>query len=159
MRTRIATLVALAAIVLAMLPTGVAGAAVPSLSVGDLVVSEPSGKSGTASVVLPLVLDAPAPSAVVIGYRTLAGTAGSADFVAVTSSLTISAGSQGGGLALGIRADRTAESTESFSLEITSVTGATLGDRIGRVDIRDASTGLAVSDVTILEPDSAGVDV
>lgn len=159
MRARLASLVAVAALVLALLPTAASGAGLPTLTVGDLVVTEPAGKNDTATVALPLVLDAPATSGVVVGYRTVAGSAGTADFVATTSSLTITPGTQGGGLAVSLRADRTAEPTETFSVEVTSISGAVLADGVGRIDIRDASSGLAVADVTVMEPDVAGVDV
>ena len=140
MRARLAVVVALTAMVLAMLPTGAVGAAVPSVDLADLVVTEPSGRSGSAAVALPIALSTAPSTPVVVGWRTVAGSAGTADFVTTSGSFTINAGSQGGGIPIDIRADKTAEATESFTVELTSVTGATIADGVGRVDIRDAAT-------------------
>ena len=159
MRARSTAVIALVALLLSMLPTTVAGAPSPTISLADLVVTEPSGRSGVAPIALPVVLDVAPAGPVVVSWRTVTGSAGASDFVAASGSFTINAGSQGGGLPLDIRADRTAEPTESFTVELTAVTGAAIGDGVGRVDIRDASTGLAVADATVLEPDAGGVDL
>ena len=157
MRRRLASLFVVALLGLSALPTsGAQAAALPEVSLGDLVVTEPSGRSGTATVALAIALNVPPTSAVVVGWRTVAGSAGTADFVANSGSLTINAGSQGGGISLGVRADRASEPLESFTVELTSVTGATITDGVGRVDIRDAATGLAVSDVTVWSRMRAG---
>jgi hypothetical protein len=143
-------------LLLAALPTTTAGAEPPTIHVADVVVTEPSGRNGIATVAVPVVLDSAPTSAVLVSWRTVAGSAGPSDVVITSGSFQINAGSQGGGVPIDIRADRTAESTESFTLELTSVSGAVIADGIGRIDIRDAATGLAVADVTVMEPD-AGV--
>jgi hypothetical protein len=159
MRIRTAAVLVASILLLSALPTGVASAALPSLDVADVVVTEPSGRSGTATIVVPLVLGAPAPGPVTVSYRTVAGSAGTSDFVAASGTLTLPAGSQGGGLSLGVRADRTSEAIEHFMVELTGVTGALTADGTGRVDIRDAATGLAVADLTVMEPDAGAVDL
>ena len=82
--------------------------------------TEPSGKTGTAPVALPLVLECPGHGRSWSSWRTVTGTAGTSDFVAASGSFTINAGSQGGGLPLDIRADRAAEATETFTVELTA---------------------------------------
>jgi hypothetical protein len=146
-------------LLLAALPTTTAGAEPPTIHVADVVVTEPSGRNGIATVAVPVVLDSAPTSAVLVSWRTVAGSAGPSDVVITSGSFQINAGSQGGGVPIDIRADRTAESTESFTLELTSVSGAVIADGIGRIDIRDAATGLAVADVTVMEPDAGGVDI
>ena len=99
MRRRLAGLFVIGLIALAAAAdTGIQAAVLPKVSLGDLVVTEPSGRSGTASVAWPIVLVDATHGPVVIGWRTVAGTAGTADFVADSGSLTITAGSQGGGI-------------------------------------------------------------
>ena len=96
MRRRLAGLFVIALIALAALPTtGIQAAVLPKVSLGDLVVTEPSGRSGTASVALSIVLSTPPTSPVVIGWRTVEGSAGTADFVSDSGSLTINAGQPG----------------------------------------------------------------
>jgi hypothetical protein len=161
MRARLATLIAIDLLALASWPaTGSAVAAgLPVVTPADLVVTEPTGRNGAAPVELPLVLDAPGATAVSVGWRVVAGTAGASDVTMAAGTATIPAGAQGASIPLSILADRTAEPTESFSVELTSASGASIGDAAARVDIRDASTGLAVGDVALVEPDAGGADV
>ena len=57
-------------------------------------------------------------------------------------------------IAVDIRADRDAEPAETFSVQITSVSGATAADGVGLVTIRPTATGLSLGDVVVTEPDS-----
>ena len=144
-----------------LLPLAAAGAVTPAAAVGDVVVTEPFGQSETVQVEVPVTLSVPATGPVAIDWRTVAGTAGSADFVASSGRLTLAAGSSGGGIVVTIRADRAAESPETFAVELTAASGATLADAAGAVTIRDGGKngGVSVGDVTVLEPDAGTAQV
>ena len=162
MRSRLIAIITMAAVLVGLMAsTSVRAAVVPAVSAGDLTVTEPSGRNGSASVELPIVLDQVAAGPVTVAWRTVAGTAGPNDLVAASGVATIAAGAQAAGIPLSILADRATEPTETFTVELTSATGATIEDAIGVVAIRDASTGLAVADVSVVEPDSgsAAIDV
>ena len=128
---------------------------------GDVVVTEPFGQSETVQVEIPVTLSVPATGPVSIDWRTVAGTAGSADFVASSGRLTLAAGSSAGEIVVTIRADRAAESPETFAIELTAASGATLADAAGSVTIRDGAKngGVSVGDVTVLEPDAGTAQV
>jgi hypothetical protein len=160
LRTRIVAIIALATLLVALTASAAVRAAIsPEVSAGDVTVTEPSGRNGSAPVELPIVLDQAATGAVTVAWRTVAGSAGSGDFTAASGVATIAAGAQAAGIPLSILADRDTEPTESFTVELTSATGATIAGAPGRVTVRDASTGLAVADVSLVEPDSGSAEV
>jgi hypothetical protein len=160
LRNRFAAAVAVATLVLGLTASASVRAAVtPAVSAGDLAVTEPSGRNGSAPVELPIILDQAAAGPVSVAWRTVAGTAGTSDFVAASGIATIPAGAQGAGIPLSILADRTTEPTETFTVQLTSATGATIAGQNGLVTIRDASTGLAVADVSVIEPDAGTAEI
>ena len=79
--------------------------------------------------------------------------------MAASGVATITAGAQATGVPLAILADRATEPTETFTVELTSATGATIEDPTGVVTVRDASTGLAVGDASVVEPDSGSAEI
>lgn len=156
---RRALAVTTAVLLLGVVPAAAVQAADGTVSVGDATVVEPAGKTGQVAVEVPVTLNPAAVGPVSVGWRTVAGTAGTADFLPASGTLVIPAGAQGGAIAVGIRADRVAESLESFAIELTSATGAALGDAAGLVEIRPASSGLALGDVVLVEPDGGALSV
>lgn len=161
-RTGRAALTALSALALlwAMLPAAATMAADGAqVSLGDVSVAEPSNKNGTVAVEVPVSVHGGAAGAITVAWRTVAETAGTADFVAASGSITIPSGAAGGAIPVQIRADRVSEGTETFRVEATSISGATLADAVGRVTIRPSSAGLSIGDVTVTEPDAGLLQV
>ena len=150
---RLPAVLLLAALAAGLVPTAVIAATTPMLYAGDATIAEPAERTGTVAVEVPVTLAPPAAGSVSVNWRTVAGTAGSSDFLASSGVLTIPAGTHGGSIVVHVRADRVAEGAESFAVELTSAAGATLGHASGTVTIVPAGAGLALGDTTLTEPD------
>jgi Calx-beta domain len=106
------------------------------VSIGDAALVE--GKRGTRSLRIPVTLSEAAGSAVSVKYATASGTAHSGlDFNAVSGTLTIAAGETSAVVTVPIRVDQIAEFTESFTVKLSSPTGATIGRTTGVGKILD----------------------
>ena len=92
------------------------------LSIGSASVVE--GDLGARALRFTVALSSPAASAVTVHYATEAGTATSADFAAASGNATIPAGATSALVSVRVRADTTVESTEQFTLRLTSPVGA-----------------------------------
>ncbi len=156
-RARITAFVA-AALVLGGMP-GVAAGAGAVVSVGDVTVAEPGARSGSVAVEVPVTVGPAAAGVVSVAWRTVEGSAGAADFTATSGTLTIPAGAAGGTISLQVRADKLAEGVESFALEATSATGATLADPSGAITILPPAAGLSLGNVAVTEPDTSTLQV
>ncbi|HET7726212.1 MAG TPA: Calx-beta domain-containing protein [Candidatus Limnocylindrales bacterium] len=153
-----------ATLVLAALATGIApaatiAAAAPTAYAGDATVAEPTERTGTVAVEVPVTLAPSAAGSVSVNWRTVAGTAGTADFLGSSGVLTIPAGAHGGAIVVHVRADRVTEGTESFAVELTGAAGATLGDAHGTVTITSSTSGLSLGDAAFTEPDGGSLTI
>ncbi len=164
-RRRLSLLVVagLAGSLLAATPATIVAAATvsgPQVGIGDVAVTEPTAKSGTVTVQVPVTI-APAPSSPVsVTWKTVAGTATTADFVAASGTATIPAGANGTTIAVQVKADRSSEPAEAFSVQLGTANGATVVRASGQVTIRTTTAaGLAVGDVTVLVPDGGSVAI
>jgi hypothetical protein len=92
------------------------------LSVGAASLVE--GNLGGRALRFTVALSAPASSAVKVHYATAPGTATSADFGSVSGNLTMPAGATTAVVSVRIKADTTVEPTETFTLTLSSSTGA-----------------------------------
>ena len=110
-----------------------AGPVVPSLSINDVTVTE--GNSGTITASFTVSLSAPAGAGgVTFDIATADNTATTAnnDYVAnALTSQTIAAGSSSYTFNVTVNGDTTAESNETFFVNVTNVTGATVSDGQG----------------------------
>lgn len=132
----------------------------PSLAVGDLSVAE--GSSGTTEAAFTVRLDAPSAAPVTVAYATADGTATSGDDYASTSgTLTFAPGVVSQTLPVTVTGDDLFEGDETFRVELSAPTGATIGDATGWGTIRDdeARPGLAVGAASIVEGDAGGAGV
>jgi ELWxxDGT repeat protein len=121
-----------------------------AVSVGDARAHERDSAAAVAS--FPVALSAPAAGSVTVAYSTSPGTAQSgADFLATSGVITFPPGATGPVLVdIAVVADLQDEPNETFSLRLTSVTGALTADARGEGEIVD-DDGPTVS--------LAGVDV
>jgi hypothetical protein len=92
------------------------------LSVGAASLVE--GNLGGRALRFTVALSAPATTAVKVHYATTPGTATSADFGSVSGNLTIPAGSTAALVSVRVKADTLVEPTETFTLTLSSSTGA-----------------------------------
>ena len=99
----------------------------PALAVADLAV--PEGNTGTSTASFSVVLAPTATGPVTVAFATANGTAtAGSDYVAASGTLTFAAGESAKTVAVTINGDTTPEANESFVLNLTSPTGATLAD-------------------------------
>jgi Calx-beta domain len=134
---------------------------VPSISISSAAVTE--GDTGLRSVKLLVSLSKPTNVAVTATAVTAIGTANGVasptvaggDFVLLTKTMTFSPGQVAKSIGVKLLPDATIEGAESFTVELSGVVGADIGDGIGTVTIEDddVTVGFRISigDVTIRE--------
>jgi hypothetical protein len=115
----------------------------PSLSINDIARAE--GNTGTTSFTFTVSLSAPAPAAISFNIATADGTAtaASGDYVAkALTAQTIPAGSTSYTFTVAVNGDASVESTETFFVNVTNVSGATVtdGQGTGTIQNDDAPT-------------------
>ena len=108
----------------------------PTVSIENTSVVE--GNNNTKTVTFTVRLSVASGNAITVGYTTANGTAlAGSDYVAKSGSITIAAGAATGTITVEVVGDRVREGTESFNVNLTSATGATLGATSGVCTITD----------------------
>ena len=128
---------------------------VPALSVNDVSVAE--GNSGTKSLTFTVTLSAASTQTVTVAYATANGTAtAGTDYVAANSTLSFSAGQTSKTFAVTINGDVVPEPDETFLVNLSNPTNATLADGQGQGTITndDAQATLSINDVSVAEGNS-----
>ena len=131
----------------------------PALSVNDVTVTE--GDSGTVAAAFTVSLSVPSGRSVTVGYATANGSAiAPADFIAGTGTLTFAAGQTTQQAVVLVNGDLLDEVTESFFLNLSGPTNATLSDAqaVGTIIDDDGLPSLSVNDVTVTEGQSGTVN-
>jgi hypothetical protein len=121
-------------------------AALPSLRINDVPVTE--GNSGTVNATFTVTLSAASSQTVGVSYATADGTAtaASGDYANQVGSLSFSPGQTVKTIAVVVRGDTAAEANETFFVNLSSPTNATLADAQGRGTImNNDSAGAAVT--------------
>jgi hypothetical protein len=139
---------------------GGGGGGTPALSIGNVSVSE--GNSLSKQATFTVTLSAPASSAVSYNIGTANGTAvAPSDYTAKSlSGQSIPAGNTSKTFTVAIKGDTLVEPNETFSVNVSSVVGATVadGNAIGTITNDDGGGGpgpsLGIADVTIAEGNS-----
>ena len=125
----------------------------PAISINDVSVSE--GNSGATIFDFTVSLSAAAPGTVTFDIATADGTATTADldYVAkILTNQTIAAGQQTYHFLVSVNGDTNVESNETFFVNLTNVTGATVADSQGQGTIlNDDSPILSINSVSITE--------
>jgi len=121
------------------------------------------GNSGFPDLAFQVRLSTPAPSDVMVDFRTFEGTADANDFFDQSGQLTIAAGDTTGTIIVEADGDQSAESDEAFTLELFNAQGAVLSGGLpvisGRGIIQDEDStdtrpSLLVGDVQLVEGSS-----
>ena len=116
----------------------------PQLFVDDMTVTE--SDKNTTTIQVTVRLSAPALGTVTATLRTVAGTAtAGSDFQSVTATVTFAAGVAQVTFAVKIVNDRVNEPTETFTVVVDSVTGATVADGSAVVTILDNDRALVAA--------------
>ena len=124
----------------------------PTLSVGDVTLTEGTGSETSAALVVSL--SNPSSNAVTVQYATADGTANAGtDYTSVSGTLTIPPGQSSGQISVPVAGDTIDEPDETFTLQLTAGTGTTVGDGQGLATIvdDDPQPSLSVGDVTLTE--------
>jgi hypothetical protein len=137
--------------------TGSSGPPTPSLSIGDVSVTE--GNSGTSTATFTVSVSPASSQTVTVDYATANGTATAAsDYVATSGTLTFPPGTTSSSIAVTINGDTTVEPNETFFVNLSNPTNATLVDAQGAGTIVNddaaALPTLSINDVTATEGNS-----
>ena len=127
---------------------------VPSLTIGDVAVTEAPG----AEAVFAVTLSGPSSRDVTVSYQTSNGAAEAAlDYTATSGVLTIRAGDTTGSIPVPVLDDNIDEPDEDFKVTLDSPANATIADGEGEAVIADdeATPALRIGDVAVTEAPGA----
>lgn len=133
----------------------------PSISINDVSVLE--GNSGTQNAVFTISLNGPSTQQVTVVFATANGgsnpaTAGT-DYNATSGTVTFTAGATSRTITVGVRGDVTQESNETFLVNLSGATNATIADNQGVGTIQDDELpSFTINDVTVTEGNSGTVN-
>jgi hypothetical protein len=124
----------------------------PAVAIDDAAVLE--GDAGTTPAGFTLSLSAPSGRSVSVGYATADGTASAgSDYVGTVSSAVLPPGSTAAPVTVAVKGDRVFEPDESFAVNLTTATNASIADAQGLGTIgNDDSPGLSIADLAVVEP-------
>lgn len=125
----------------------------PTISINDTTITE--GNSGTQNLNFTVTLSALSGKTITVQYSTAGNTAGSSDFTAISgATLTFNPGDPiSKTITVQIAGDTLSEANETFNVNLTSPTNATLADSqgIGTITDNDPLPALTFSDLTVSE--------
>ena len=129
-----------------------ASAAAPaqSLRIGDVTVTE--GNTGTVAATFTVTLSAASTETITVAYATGNGTAtAGSDYQAASGTLTFAPGETSKTITVLVNGDRLGEPNETFFVNLSSPTNATIADGQGVGTIVDDEPRISISDVTKAE--------
>ncbi len=130
---------------LSVLPNGVSP--LPALSIGDVTITE--GNTGTRAAIFTVTLSAASSRPVTVNYATANGTAtASSDYRATSGTLTIPADQTTATITVLVNGDRVGEPNETFVVNLSSPTNATIADNQGVGTVVDDEPGISISDAS-----------
>jgi probable HAF family extracellular repeat protein len=122
----------------------------PQIGIYDVMVYE--GNTGTSNVTFSVGLSFASSQPVTVNYSTVSGTATAVkDYLAKSGTLSIPAGQTTGTITVQIIGDRLAESNETFFVNLSSPTSATIADGQGVGVIVDDEPRISISDASKTE--------
>lgn len=127
---------------------------VPALTIANATVTE--GNAGTVNAVFTVTLSGTSAEAVSFDYATANGSAAApADFQASNGSLSFAPGETVKQVVVQVVSDTVAEFNESFGVNVSNVTGATISDGVALGSITDDDTPtISVANATVTEGNS-----
>ncbi len=132
-------------------------AAPPTISIDDPA-AVVEGNAGTATINFTVTLSAASAQTVTVNWATADGsaTAGS-DYVTTTGTLTFIPGDTSETIPVTINGDTTAETNESFTVNLTTPVNATILDANGTGTITNDDATVSIGDVTVTEGNAGQV--
>lgn len=122
----------------------------PSIRIHDVSVSE--GNAGAIAAAFTMTLSAASTEMITVAYATGNGTASAdGDYQAVLGMLTFAPGETNNTITVLVNGDRLGEPNETFFVNLSSPTNATIADTQGVGTIRDDEPRISISDMTMKE--------
>lgn len=122
----------------------------PQLWIGDVTVAE--GHTGTTSATFTVTLTGASAQTVSVAYSTGTGTAtAGSDYQAASGTLTFAPGEASKTITVPVYGDRVGEPNETFNVNLSGATNATIGDGQGIGTIFDDEPRISIDDVTRTE--------
>jgi hypothetical protein len=118
----------------------------PSITIGDVTITE--GNTGTRAATFTVTLSAASSQPVTVAYATANGTAAGSDYQAVSGTLTIPAGQTTATITVLANGDRLAEPNETYVVNLSGPTNATIDDGQGVGTVLDDEPRISISDAT-----------
>jgi len=124
-----------------------------SISINDVSLNE--GNSGSASMTFNVVLSNAASQAISVNYTTNNGSAASgSDYTTASGTLVFSPGDIAKTITVPIIGDTTVEPNETFTVDLTPGSNATISDPQGTGTIVNDDTNISINDVSLTEGNS-----
>src|SRR5262249_53693092 len=121
-----------------------------SIAIGDRTVAE--GNTGTVAATFTVTLSAASTQPVTVAYATADGTATvGSDYQAASGTLTFAPGETSKTITVRVNGDRLAEPNETFVVNLSSPTNATIAEGQGVGTILDDEPRISISDFTKAE--------
>jgi hypothetical protein len=137
-----------------------AGAASPELRIDDVTVTE--GNGGSVNATFTVSLSTASGQTVSVSYATANGTAAAGtDYTAASGTLSFTAGTLTRQVTVAVTGDTSVEASETFFVNLSNATGATIADGQGRGTINDNDQplpALSINDVTVTEGNTGTVN-
>ena len=131
----------------------------PALTINDVSVAE--GDTGSVAATFTVTLSAVSGRNVTVGYATANNTAvAPGDYTAVSSTLTFTPGQTTKTVTVQVNGDLIAEIDETFFVDLSGATNATIGDSrgVGTIIDDDTQPTISIGDVTVTEGNSGTVN-
>jgi len=131
----------------------------PTLSIGNATVNE--GDTGSTNAVFAVSLSSSYPQTVTVSYATANGTAtAGSDYGATNGIVTFAPGSTSQSISVRIIGDRLNEPSETFFVNLSNPTNASIADGrgLGTISNDDPLPTLSIGDVSLAEGDSGTTD-
>jgi len=132
----------------------------PVLSIADATVFE--GNEGVTNLVLTVILSGASSRTVTVDYASANGTAiASADYIAVSGSLTFAPGATSKTIIVPVSGDTVDEEDETFAVTLANATNAVIADAAatGTIVDDDLPPSLSIGDVTVVEGNEGATNV
>lgn len=130
----------------------------PAISINDVSLSE--GNAGTKTASFTVSLSNPSSQTITVNFATSPATAtAGSDYVTASGTVTFTPGQTSRPITVTINGDAVSEPNETFSINLTSPTNATISDTQGTGTITndDAQPTISINDVSVTEGNSGTV--
>jgi Zn-dependent metalloprotease/disulfide oxidoreductase YuzD len=134
-------------------------ASLPAISINDVSVTE--GTGGTVNAVFTVSLSAASGQVVTVSFATADGTATVVnDYVAVSGNVTFSAGTTTQSITVSVNSDELDEPNETFFVNLSGATNATIADGQGEGTIidDDPTPAISINDMSVTEGNAGNVN-